>query len=159
MKDIIDRLGLVPHPEGGYYREIFRSHVAVQHPLTGGGVSRAAMTSIYFLLEAGDRSAWHRVQSDEAWCLLDGGPLELHLLEPGGGHHVKRLARTLDTGEELQAVVPAGWWQAASPAPGARFALCACIVAPGFDFADFELARREELVRDYPDLSDVIGRF
>ncbi len=158
MKDIIDKLGLLPHPEGGYYREIFRSQLAVRHSLADG-VSRAAMTSIYYLLGVGDRSAWHRVRSDEVWCLLDGGPLEVHLLEPGGGHHVKRLARTLETGEELQAVVPAGWWQAARPAPSARLALCACIVAPGFDFADFELARREELERDYPAFADVIASF
>jgi predicted cupin superfamily sugar epimerase len=156
---IIERLGLIPHPEGGYFREVFRSPAAVVHPAAGPGATRAAMTSIYYLLEAGDFSAWHRVRSDEAWCLLAGGPLELHLLQPSGASQAVVLGTDLVAGQQPQAIAPAGWWQAASPAGGAPFALSACIVAPGFDDADFEMADRKELAAQYPTLAAVVARF
>jgi predicted cupin superfamily sugar epimerase len=158
-QQIIARLQLAPHPEGGHYREVFRSAATVEHPSAGHDARRSAMTSIYFLLEDGERSAWHRVRSDEAWCLLAGGPLELHMLGPDGQPSMVMLGAGFESGQSMQAVVPANWWQAAQPAPGARFVLCACIVAPGFDFADFDLAGREQLAAQYPTCRDLVARF
>ncbi len=139
---IIDALGLRPHPEGGFYAEAFRSTDAVDPQ--DGRPRRAALTSIDFLLVRGQWSAWHRVQSDEVWHLLEGGPLRLWLLPP-----------TLDALQQIdllpatatsrpRQVVPAGWWQAAEPL--ADFAYAGATVGPGFDFADFTFGR------DHPDL-------
>lgn len=130
----MEALELAPHPEGGFYRETFRSPARVAHP---GGGERAALTSILFLLPAGAFSAWHRVRSDEVWYHHEGGPLALHLLDDAG-HRSITLGAAAD-GHAPHAVVPAGTWQAARPlAP--RHVLCGCTVAPGFDFADFVLA-------------------
>ena len=142
--DTIRRLGLVPHPEGGFYRETFRSSMMLQLP---DGRRRSASTAIHYLLPRGQRSAWHRIASDEVWHHYDGGPLLLHLLGTG----TTRLDRS-----EPQIVVPAGIWQAAEPEGEA--VLCGCTVAPGFEFADFELGRPEELIREYPGDEKLIRR-
>jgi hypothetical protein len=130
---LIERLALVPHPEGGYYREIFRSTATVA-PADGRG-HRAALTCIWFLLVAGQHSRWHRISSDEVWVHQDGGPLELLRAEATGGP-VQRIELTsAATGGDAVAVIPAGVWQAARPL--ADFSLVGCTVGPGFDFADF----------------------
>jgi predicted cupin superfamily sugar epimerase len=142
--DTIRRLGLIPHPEGGYYRETFRSSLMLQLP---DGRRRSACTAIHFLLPPDERSAWHRVASDEVWHHYDGGPLLLHLLGTG----TWRLDQS-----DPQVVVPAGIWQAAEPEGEA--VLCGCTVAPGFEFADFEMGRPEELIREYPGDEKLIRR-
>lgn len=131
---LIHRLGLQPHPEGGYYRELFRSprEVAVRPD----GPVRSALTTIDFLLVAGQCSAWHRVRSDEVWHLLDGGPLRLWTVAPGG-ERVDTVVLGADT--ERRHVVPAGTWQAAEPLD--EFAYVGATVGPGFDFADFSFGR------------------
>lgn len=144
--DLIALLDLQPHPEGGHYRETFRSPASVQP--TDGRPPRSALTSIDFLLTAGQCSRWHRVQSDEIWHLLEGGPLRLWLLPPdverdaaataGTAVHTVKLAPASATTHPVH-VVPAGWWQA-TELLGAH-ALAACSVAPGFEFADFAFAR------------------
>jgi predicted cupin superfamily sugar epimerase len=144
---IVARLGLGAHPEGGFYRETFRSPLRLD--ALPRGAPRAASTAIYFLLPAGTFSALHRVRSDEVWHHYDGDPLVLHTLDDAGTHAELRLGRALDRGERPQAVVPAGVWQAALP-DGDRFALCGCTVAPGFDFADFELPDRAALLARFP---------
>lgn len=149
-------LRLQPHPEGGAFRETLRSPMAVSHPQAG---ARAASTAIYFLLRAGEFSAFHRVRSDESWHLYEGGPLELHLIDPDGRHERRLLGTDLAAGQEPQAVVPAGWWQAARPAEGAELALCGCVVAPGFEFADFEMPTRGELLARFPGLEEWILLF
>jgi predicted cupin superfamily sugar epimerase len=131
---LVDALGLAPHPEGGFYRETFRAPLGVE---TARG-RRAASTAIYHLLPAGAASARHRVASDEVWHHYAGDPLELVIEPAGGGREVILLGPDVAAGQHPQAVVPAGAWQAARPL-GARFVLCGCTVAPGFDFADFEL--------------------
>jgi predicted cupin superfamily sugar epimerase len=153
-EQLIERLDLQPHPEGGLYREVFRSRSAVE--LARG--ARAALTAIHFLLPAGSFSAFHRVESDEAWCHLGGDPLELAILNADGGLTTQRLGRDLERGEIPLAVVPGGAWQAAAPL-GARFAWCACLVAPGFDFADFELPARADLTARFPQHRELIQRF
>lgn len=130
-RDIIDRLGLSPHPEGGWYRETWRAPAAE-------GV-RAAATAIWFLLEAGQRSHWHRVDASEIWLWHGGSPLRL-LTAPGDAGPVSevRLGGNLVAGELPQSVIPAGHWQAAHAEEG--WALVSCVVAPGFEFAGFTLA-------------------
>jgi len=154
---LVSLLGLLPHPEGGFYRETFRATERVQR----GGIERAASTAIYFLLPAGVFSAWHRVRSDEAWHHYDGAPLELHTIDPGGGHAVALLGRDVAAGQRPQLVVPAGWLQAARPMPAGTpgYALCGCTVSPGFEFADFELPPRAELRRAFPQLGAIIDAF
>jgi predicted cupin superfamily sugar epimerase len=153
--NIIERLALKPHPEGGYYREVYRAPSYVR-TLDGRDLERSAGTAVYFLLADDDFSAFNQVQgSDEVWHLYAGGPLELHVIE-GSGHTVQLLSTDLEQGEPL-AVVPAGAWQAARLVPEARWALLGCTVAPGFDFADFELPPAAELLASHPEHSAIIG--
>jgi predicted cupin superfamily sugar epimerase len=127
---LIQRLGLSPHPEGGWYRETWRE-------AAGGG--RGHATAIYFLLETGQRSHWHRVDAAELWLFHAGTPIDLRIA-PGADGPVEtiRIGADVIAGERPQGLVPAGWWQAAETRGG--WALVSCIVAPGFDFAGFELA-------------------
>jgi hypothetical protein len=128
---IIAALGLSPHPEGGWYRETWRAAAA------DGG--RSAVTAIHFLLESGQESRWHRVDADEIWCWHAGSPLALGVAPGGGGPaRWQTLGGDVLAGQAVQAVVPAGDWQAARAAQG--WALVSCVVAPGFDFAGFALA-------------------
>ncbi len=152
---LVKLLALSPHPEGGFYRETWRSPLtlaALPH-----GSARAASTAIYFLLPAGVFSAFHRVASDEAWHHYDGDPLDLHEIDDAGTHTVVALGREVGRGQRPQHVVPAGRWQAATPR-GDRYALCGCTVAPGFDFRDFEMPARAELVRRFPQHAALITR-
>ncbi len=135
---LVDLLALRPHPEGGWYAETWRAATDVETPRG----RRATATGIYYLLEPGQRSAWHRVTSDELWLHHAGGPLTLDLggegTRPGD---VRRLLLGTDVaaGQAPQQLVPAGCWQTARPA-GDEAVLVSCVVSPGFDFADFELA-------------------
>lgn len=127
---VIAALALVPHPEGGHYREIWRDA-----PPDGG---RGAATSIHFLLAAGEASHWHRVDADELWVWNAGGPLTLDMSPDGLTTTTHRLGPDLGAGAQPQRLVPRGVWQAARP-EGA-WVLVSCIVAPAFHFAGFELA-------------------
>lgn len=149
---IVERFALSPHPEGGYFREVYRSSVTLAHP----GVppdqpsERRAGTLIYFLLAAPHFSAFHRVQwTDEIWHLYAGGPLELHIIDASGEHELRTLTGDLQSGEPT-AVVPAGCWQAAKPASRTGWAFGGCTVAPGFEFSDFEMPSAEELIAAHP---------
>jgi uncharacterized protein len=123
---------LAPHPEGGYFRETYRSMLTATPP--GWDEPRAFATSILYLLPAGARSARHRVRGEELWLWQGGGPMRLRIEDR---EHV--LGPDRAAGEELQILVPAGAWQSATP-HGHAWSLVACVVAPGFDFADFEMA-------------------
>lgn len=149
-KDLIRMLGLEPHPEGGHYTQTFKSALSLATPQG----PRAATTAIYFLLEAGDFSAWHRVRSDEVWHFYAGEGLELHLLSDAGEYRKVRMGPNVLQGEKPQAVVPAGVWQAARPV--GAYALVGCTVAPGFNFADFELPTRGDLLRRFPEHARLI---
>ncbi|MBX6320562.1 MAG: cupin domain-containing protein [Rhodospirillaceae bacterium] len=129
-QDVIRLLGLAPHPEGGHYRETFRD------PRPAGG--RPASTAIYFLLARGEVSAWHRIDAAEVWHWYAGAPLMLSVSADGGAATRLRLGPDLAAGERPQAVVPAGAWQSAASL--GDWTLVGCTVAPGFDFAGFELA-------------------
>jgi predicted cupin superfamily sugar epimerase len=135
--ELIEQLGMRPHPEGGFYRELYRSSAIVQP--SDGRPARAALTTIYFLLPEGAHSRWHRVASDEVWHLYEGGPLELYQAPPDMSTVEHVLLGPANAASGPVHVVPAGWWQAAR-SRGA-YALTGCTVGPGFDFADFSFLR------------------
>jgi predicted cupin superfamily sugar epimerase len=152
VKKIIERFSLRPHPEGGFFREVYRSPVAIDHPDIDDGTRprRSASTHIYFLLSGDDFSAFHRVRaSDEIWHLYAGGPLELHTLDDEQRYAKHVLTHDVDQGEPAH-IVPAGVWQAARLATNGSCAFCGCTVAPGFDFADFDMPPASELVATHP---------
>jgi predicted cupin superfamily sugar epimerase len=152
VRKIVERFELMPHPEGGYFREIFRSQLTFEHPSVERerGALRCGGTLIYFLLADRDFSAFHRVRSsDEIWHLYAGGPLELHTIDAARRYERRVLTTDLEHGEPA-AVVPAGCWQAARLAPGSDWAFSGCTVAPGFEFADFEMPPASQLIAAYP---------
>jgi uncharacterized protein len=141
---LIDELGLKPHPEGGYFHEIFRSDSRVK-PTDGRG-ERSSLTVIHFLLESGQVSRWHCVLSDEAWHFIEGGPLALHGYDAVRGEMHTFLLGPHDSKTEPVRIIPAGFWQAAEPL--GEYALVGCYVAPGFEFKDFTLATDDQIVSD-----------
>ena len=156
----VARLGLERHPEGGYYRETYRSAEQIAGdalPDRFGG-PRSFSTAIYFLLEGHDVSALHRIRSDEVWHFYTGAPLTVHTIAPDGAYSAVRLGRNAAAGETFQAVVPAGCWFGASVDPPGTYALVGCTVAPGFAFEDFELGDRADLIARYPQHRAIIER-
>lgn len=136
-KEYIDMLSMIPHPEGGFYKETFRSDLQVE--FAGFDGPRSICTSIYFLLEKGQVSALHRIKSDEIWYFHDGGALEITEIDENGKQLITLLGRNIAEGETLQHVVKAGRWFGSKPADGSEFCLVGCQVSPGFDFRDFEM--------------------
>jgi predicted cupin superfamily sugar epimerase len=153
----IDKLKLEPHPEGGFYRLTYTAPTKIAPQDFAG--ARPASTGIYFLLAHGHFSAFHRLKSDEMWHFYAGQPLIVHIIDPNGTHSTLSLGNDPDRGEQFQAVVPAGCWFASEPSLPHSFALVGCTVAPGFDFADFELAACAELTADYPQHRALIEKF
>jgi uncharacterized protein len=155
----IERLELAPHPEGGYFRQTYRSDVTLpREALPGLSGARAASTAIYFLLEGENFSAFHRLRSDEMWHFYWGAPLRVEVLDPNGAHSVIRLGSNPEAGDLFQAVVKAGCWFASHVADWNSFALVGCTVAPGFDFEDFEMANRARLLARFPEQHTIISR-
>jgi hypothetical protein len=155
---IVARFGLSPHPEGGFFREVHRSGLAVEHPALGAGrdARRSASTLIYFLLADPEFSAFHRVRaSDEIWHLYAGGPLELHTIDSAGRHLARVLTGDLERGQPT-AVVAAGCWQAARLSAGTGWVFAGCTVAPGFEFADFEMPDAAALIAAHPQHERII---
>lgn len=149
------RLGLVSHPEGGYFREIYRSDDNFLPPDIGG--SRSISTAIYYLLTEGHFSAFHRIRSDECWHFYAGDPLFIHIIFPDGTLETKLLFNQTHREGQPFAFVPKNCWFAAK-SKGA-YSLVGCTVAPGFAFEDFELANRHDLELQYPAHSSVIESF
>ena len=146
----IHHLGLSPHPEGGYYRVTYKSDLTIVRSALPSSYQgdRSASTAIYFLLDEGNFSAFHRIASDEVWHFYAGSSLVVYVIDPEGNYSELHLGS--DEGEEFQAVVKAGCWFASRVRDAVGFALVGCTVAPGFDFADFELGVRSELIRAFP---------
>lgn len=160
-RQLIEQLQLQPHPEGGWYREVFRSMVEVV-PQDGRPV-RSALTSIYFLLEATQHSRWHRVLADEVWVHLEGESLDLWTWEAASSDLRSIALGRVSAATEPQHVVSAGLWQAAKPQPGgtAGYALLACMVGPGFDFSDFQMMQpggheARQIAREHPMLAQLV---
>ena len=147
----IQKLQLEPHPEGGYYRQTYKSSLMIPAKcLPAHAGARAASTAIYFLMEGKNFSAFHRLRSDEIWHFYVGSPLQVHVLDTAGAYATLLLGNDPDAGQLLQAVVPAENWFASHVADWTSWALVGCTVAPGFDFADFELGSHAELGSKYP---------
>jgi hypothetical protein len=157
----VNELGLQRHPEGGYYRETYRSAERVPAaalPARYGG-DRSFCTAILYLLPAGAVSRLHKVRSDELWHFHEGAALWLHRLDPDQGLVSVQLGSHAERGERPQTCVPAGTWFAAEAAADGPYGLVGCTVAPGFEFADFELAERDALIAEYPAHAEFIRRF
>ena len=155
----IEKLGLLAHPEGGFYKETYRSSESVPKeglPARFEG-RRNFSTSIFFLLRSEDRSLFHRIKSDELWHFHKGSSLTLYVIHEGK-LSLKKLGGNPDEGESLQVIIPANsWFGAIVNSPGS-FVLAGCTVSPGFDFQDFEMARRAELLSAYPDHRNEINK-
>lgn len=132
-QQLAESLGLIAHPEGGKYRQIYRSSMSVKP--ADSRPARRAVTSIYYLLCGGEFSRWHRVRSDEVWHLYEGGPLELIVAPPDFSRVDRIVLDSVSADRQPVTTVPADWWQAARPL--GEYALCGCTVAPGFEFEDF----------------------
>lgn len=148
----VEKYAMQPHPEGGYFVETYRAAEVIPHealPERFSG-SRSFGTGIYFLLENHHFSALHRIQSDELWHFYAGGPLHVYVIHKDAALQIIKLGNDPDQGEVFQAVVPAGAWFGSKPAANTTYSLVGCTVAPGFDFADFEMASRPQMLQQYP---------
>lgn len=154
-KDLIKKLQLKPHPEGGHYAETYRSEKLI---LSDEDDSRNVCTAIYFLLEDKEKSHFHRIKSDELWFFHHGVSLEIVMIMDDKIASFT-LGNDIMHGELPQAMVPANTWFASKLKGGSGYALVSCTVSPGFDFKDFEIAKREELVLKYGHLKNVIIEF
>jgi len=151
----IKHLEMTPHPEGGYFKEIFRSkHRVFRSPKD---IELDACTSIYYLLESSDFSGFHRLKSDELWYFHKGSPIFIHIIKENGSYDRIELS-DLDSGH-LQAVVESGCWFAAEIPSKSGFTLVSCAVAPGFDFSEFEMAERLSLLKKYPEHIQIINKW
>lgn len=160
VEHIVKRLDLKPHPEGGYYRETYRSKGSIPKNVIPEDFSgnRNYSTCIYFLLTSGNFSAFHRIKQDEIWHFYDGAAIRLHMISPQGDYSSQLVGRNFEAGELPQFVVPAGYLFASEVAKDNSYALAGCTVAPGFDFDDFEMPSRDQLLNHYPQHSEVITR-
>ncbi len=154
----IDHLGLQHHPEGGYFKESFRSAYAIQGAAIGDRYegNRVHSTAIYFLVTADRASRLHRLQTDEIWHFYAGDSLEICCIDPAGVLEIKRLGSDIGKGDALQVLVPAGVWFGARVQAGSEYVLCGCTMAPGFEFADFEMGDRKALLKQFPQLEAIV---
>ncbi len=160
ISDIIEKLELAPHPEGGYFRETYRSSGKIDPQSLGSNFTDARnfSTCIYFLLTSNDFSAFHRIKQDEIWHFYDGSHIRLHVITPSGDYFKHLIGRELTSGETPQVVVPAGNWFAAEVVGDKGFSLVGCTVSPGFDFRDFEMKSRKELIEMFPEHEAIISK-
>lgn len=157
----IDELELSAHPEGGFYKEIYRAPDKVILPTEAeeGKQSRAAATLIYFLMLKNNFSAFHRIKSDEIWNYIEGGSVTIHMIDPASKEYRQEKLGSLSMGGcSPIVIVPSHCWFAAEVAENQDYSLVNCFVAPGFEFSDFELAHQETLIKDYPEYADIITR-
>ncbi len=156
----IEKLQLQPHPEGGYFNEIYRSAETVSSDSLPEryNTEHSFSTSIYFLLKSGQCSKFHRLQSDEIWHFYYGSPVRLYQISPEGNYSELLLGNDPEKRHDLQLVIKAGSWFAAEPVERESYSLVGCTVAPGFDFNDFELGNREQLLKLFPVHKEIIEK-
>jgi predicted cupin superfamily sugar epimerase len=150
IDSLVYDLQLLPHPEGGFYREMYRSPTIVN---ADGLVQKSAYTSIYYLLSGNDFSSWHRIKSDETWYFHSGCDVVIYFFDEN------KVLQTVQLGLDskcLQATISASTWFAAKPISQDSFCLVSCAVAPGFEFADFEIGQRDSLLNEFGDSLDYI---
>jgi predicted cupin superfamily sugar epimerase len=155
---LIQKYNLELHPEGGWYKQTYKSNEEIEADALPGrfGANRSFSTAIYFLLEKENFSAFHRIKSDECWHFYAGDPLLIYIIEQNGELEVISLGNDLENGQSFQYVVPANCWFASRPAPGSEYCFVGCTVSPGFEFEDFELADGTELSVMYPQHKSII---
>jgi predicted cupin superfamily sugar epimerase len=157
-QQLIEQYQMLSHPEGGYYKETYKSQETIAQnalPERFSG-ARSFSTAIYFLLQKGDFSAFHKIQSDECWHFYAGETLNIYVLHKNGELQIIKLGNNIEAGEAFQYAVPAGCWFASEPAKESDFSFVGCTVAPGFDFNDFVLANADELLIEYPQHEGII---
>lgn len=157
---IIDQLNLEPHPEGGFYKETYRSSGTIPSAVLPNTIDgdRNYSTCIYFLLTSENFSAFHKINQDEIWHHYTGDQLKLHMLSPDGKYSFISLGKDFSLGEIPQYVVPAGYYFAAEVPKPDSFVLTGCTVSPGFDFKDFTMPTQVDLIKQYPDHPEIIKR-
>ena len=158
INKFIQQYNLEPHPEGGWYKQTYKSseQIPVDALPERFGANRVFSTAIYFLLEQGNFSAFHRIKSDECWHFYAGDPLIVYIIEQNGELKTILLGKDFENGQAFQYVVPAGCWFASRPATGSKYCFVGCTVSPGFEFEDFELANADELIKMYPQHKEII---
>ena len=154
----IEALQLSRHPEGGRFRQVYIAQEMIpRHSLPSRFTAdKPFCTAIYYLLNEKDFSAFHRIRQDELWHFYDGASLTIHMIDGGGNYSTVKLGRDLQAGETPLAVVKGGWLFGATVSDPLSYALAGCTVAPGFDFADFEIPSRQELLQQYPQHRHII---
>ena len=157
---LIECFQLLPHPEGCYYRETYRDTGTIPRDVLPGRFAgpRSYSTAIYYLIPAGKRSGLHRISADEVWHFYLGDPLQLEVIHPDGRLEQVILGPNITKGERVQFIVPAGCWFGGQLIGSGEYAFGGCTVAPGFDFADFALADRAILLRQFPQHRAMIER-
>jgi predicted cupin superfamily sugar epimerase len=157
IKKLIQQFDLQPHPEGGWFKQTYKSseQVAASALPERFKADRVFSTAIYFLLEKGNFSAFHRIKSDECWHFYTGDPLIIYVIRQNGALDILTLGNDLEKGQLFQYVVPANCWFASRPAPGSEYCFVGCTVSPGFEFDDLELANANELAALYPLHKDI----
>ena len=155
---LIQKYNLEPHPEGGWYKQTYKSSEQIPGNALPErfGANRTLSTAIYFLLEKENFSAFHRIKSDECWHFYAGDPLVIYVIDHNEELKIISLGNDLEKGQAFQYVVPANCWFASRPAPGSEYCFVGCTVAPGFEFEDFELANAAELSAIYPEHKKII---
>lgn len=155
-EELIRALELNPHPEGGYYREVYRSRELLRISGEEFPAGRNLSTSIYYLLGGDDRSLFHRIRSDEVWHHYEGSSITIHMIHDDSLYQATVVGKKIEQGESPQFVVPAGVWFGVTVEDPESYALCGCTVAPGFDFRDFEMADRYQMLQAFPEHEAVI---
>ena len=155
---LIQKYNLEPHPEGGWYKQTYKSIEKIDSAALPErfGANRAFSTAIYFLLEKGNFSAFHRIKSDECWHFYAGDPLLIYIIDQNGELKIILLGNDFEKGQSFQCVVPANCWFASRPAPESEYCFVGCTVSPGFEFEDLELADTTQLSVMYPRHKSII---
>ncbi|MEP1306813.1 MAG: cupin domain-containing protein [Balneola sp.] len=160
IEELINTLDLQKHPEGGFYKETYRSEGIIQQSCLPSSFlgDRNYCTGIYFLLTSDNFSAFHRIKQDEMWHFYEGSPLIVHMIDQQGNYSFQKIGLDLEDEQVPQFVVPKGIWFASEVHEPNSYSFVGCTVSPGFDFADFELAERNSLVAKFPACSEIINQ-
>jgi len=160
IKAIIKQLDLKPHPEGGFFKETYRSSGSIKADSLDASYNgeRNYSTCIYFLLTSDNFSAFHRIKQDEIWHFYDGSPIRLHMITESGRYSEQIIGKDITKGELPQYVVPGGYWFASEVVDKESYALTGCTVSPGFSFEDFELRSQKELIDLFPKHEAIITK-
>lgn len=156
---IISALELKPHPEGGYYKEVYRAGMTTEISQPERKVERQLATSIYFLLKRNDISKFHQLTSDELWYFHYGAPVKVIIIDKHGVLKHQILGCNIEKGEKPQIIIPAGCIFAAKTIDDGEFALMGCMVTPGFDFDDFRMLKKEVLLKCFPKYREIIEEY